>query len=75
MIGISILKMEGLHSNDIFINTARQVNVATTGRAAYEACSAMCNLGNNSAFVLGLWKTTDNLHRVCPSQDLPDVEA
>jgi hypothetical protein len=67
--------MVGLHSSDIFINAGCNFNVAITERAAYEAGSAMCNLGTNFAFALGPRKTTDNLHRVCPSQDLPDAEA
>jgi hypothetical protein len=33
----------------------------TIGRAAWEACSAMWNLGTNSAFALGPRKTTENL--------------
>jgi hypothetical protein len=35
-----------------------------TWRAAWEACSATWNLGTNSAFALGLRKTTENLNRV-----------
>jgi hypothetical protein len=38
-----------------------------------EACSATWNLGTNSAYALVLRKTTENLNRVCRSQDLPDV--
>jgi hypothetical protein len=33
----------------------------TIGRAAWEACSATWNLGNNSAFALVPRKTTENL--------------
>jgi hypothetical protein len=45
----------------------------TIGRAAWESCSAMCNLGTTSTFVLGPRKTTENLDRVGRSQDLPDA--
>jgi hypothetical protein len=43
------------------------------GMAAWEACSAMWNLGTNSEFALGPRKTTQNLDRVGRSQDLPDA--
>jgi hypothetical protein len=43
------------------------------GRAAWEACSAMWNLGTNTAFVLGPRKTMENLDRVGWSQNLPDA--
>jgi hypothetical protein len=45
----------------------------TIGRAAREACSAMWNLGTNSAFALGPRKTTENLDWVGRLQDLPDA--
>jgi hypothetical protein len=45
----------------------------TNGRAACESCSATWNLGTNSAFAQGSRKTTENLNRVGPSQDLPDA--
>jgi hypothetical protein len=45
----------------------------TIGRAAWEACSEMWNLGTNSAFALGSRKTTENLDGVGRSQDLPDA--
>jgi hypothetical protein len=44
----------------------------TIGRAVCKACSAMWNLGTNSAFALGLRKTMENLDGVSQSQDLPD---
>jgi hypothetical protein len=42
------------------------------GRSACEACSAMWNLGINSAFALGRRKSKENLDRVDRSQDLQD---
>jgi hypothetical protein len=51
----------------------RNLNIWSIGRAAWEACSATWNLGTNSAFALGLRKTTENLNRVGQSQDLTDV--
>jgi hypothetical protein len=45
----------------------------TVGKAAWEACSVMWNLGTNSAFTLGPRKTMKNLDQVSRSQDLPDV--
>jgi hypothetical protein len=46
----------------------------TNGRAVFEAWSATWNLDINSAFTLGSRKTTENLDRVCRSQDLPNAE-
>jgi hypothetical protein len=48
------------------------VNI-TIGRAAWEACSSTWNLGTNSAFALGPRKTTEYLHRVGRSQDVPNA--
>jgi hypothetical protein len=42
-------------------------------RAAWEACSATWNLGNDSAFALGPRKTTENFDRVGRSQNFPDA--
>jgi hypothetical protein len=42
----------------------RDLNIWSIERAAWEACSATWNLGSNSAFSLGLRKTTENLNRV-----------
>jgi hypothetical protein len=43
------------------------------GRVAREACSAMWNLGTNSAFFLAPRIATENLGRISWSQNLPDA--
>jgi hypothetical protein len=50
-----------------------EVFYVTIGRAAWEACSAMWNLGTNSVFALGPRKTTENLVQVGRSHDPPDA--
>jgi hypothetical protein len=72
MIGINVyMTLERLHYGEILTNIGRAILGrkfdVTNGRAAYEASSKTWNLGTNSAFVLGLRKTTENLDRVCGS--------
>jgi hypothetical protein len=55
------------------LSSCAQLHGVPFGRAAWEACSATWNLGTNSAFALGLRKTTENLDRVGRPQDLPDA--
>jgi hypothetical protein len=43
------------------------------GRAPRETCRAAWNFGANSAFALGMRKTTENLGRADRSQDIPDA--
>jgi hypothetical protein len=66
MIGINFyMTLEGLHNGVILTNI---------GRTACESSSATWNSGTNSAFALGSRKTTENLDRVCRSQDLLDAD-
>jgi hypothetical protein len=51
-----------------------KVTLEGGGGAACEACSAKCITGTNSAFALRPRKTTENLHPLARSLDLPDAD-
>jgi hypothetical protein len=70
MMGILILKLEGLHQIDFLTQRGRDFDV-NIAMAACEACSETWNLRNNTAFTLGPRRTSENLDRAGWSQDLP----